>query len=188
MEGARSIHALPWAGKQVALFLESARYAVHTRSMHKLLRDRGELQIDYENLKQSTNESLARVCDVLGLGYEDSLIARRFSANSSYLHAPRGRPLSDASLQLAEQVYLPLFFRVPKLGETLLRARDRARRGHNPLAFRLLRYEVLPESLYSELTRTGEIALRDLLFGGRNPSSVGKDNEAGRHGKVQNDA
>ena len=148
------------------VLFETARYVVHYRRIRTLLRRLGAPLVSYDQLKSNTAVVLGRLCDSIGISYDDSMLQPRFQPNSSlaYRDAGRTRKIGAVSGFVARfllQPILRLFWPVTVL---MLQSREQLRPGRPPVYYKLAALEQAPERFRRELIDQDDTGLVQILF------------------------
>lgn len=151
--------------REVALFLQTARYTSHHTVIESILSEREGLLFQFQDLRDRRAEVAARLSDFLDLSHAPSLLDDEYPANSSFKGRSRQSEIPQWELSACVDFLRPLFFLLPILAHTVLLIRDRLRARNGPaLYWRLLKRQRMPGRLKSELQAAGHVGLLEVLF------------------------
>lgn len=151
--------------REMALSLQTARYASHYTEIESILSNQEGLLFQFRELNDHRAEVAARIIDFLNLSHAPSVLDDEYPANSSFKGRSRQPKIPRWELFTCLHVLRPLFFLFPVLAHTVLLIRDRLRDRNGPaLYWRLLKLQRMPDHLKNELKAAGQVGLLEVLF------------------------
>lgn len=151
--------------REVALFLQTARYTSHYTEIESVLSSHEALRFQFSDLSDRRTEVAARIIDFLDLSHAPSMLNDTYPANSSFKGRSRHAKIPQWELSACLHVLRPLFLLLPVLAHTVLLVRDRLRNRNGPaLYWRLLKLQQMSEHFKNELQAAGQVGLLEVLF------------------------
>ncbi len=87
-------------------------YYKHIKQLMSKQPDR-VLLVEYEDLKRATKETVVRVCEFLGIGFQEQMLEQRYRANTSFVDNSERKQVLSAAQEKLINIVDPLFGLLP---------------------------------------------------------------------------